>query len=126
MKVGDSLVAGKTSGRIKAMFNDRGKPIRKAEPSMPAKILGLSAVPQAGDLLTGFADDRAARAYLDAHKPDQAEQAMAMIARARTVALTTTTSRSATTPSTPMTPAFTRSRSPSKGRACRPASLHGT
>lgn len=71
LKVGDTIAAGNTSGRIKAMFNDRGKPLKKAEPSMPAKILGLSAVPSAGDLLTGFSDDKSARAYLESRSRSQ-------------------------------------------------------
>ncbi len=49
MKVGDNFIAGVFPGRIRAMFNDRGKPVKKATPSMPVEIIGLSGVPDAGD-----------------------------------------------------------------------------
>jgi translation initiation factor IF-2 len=49
MKVGDNFVAGVYPGRIRAMFNDRGKPVKVATPSMPVEIIGLSGVPDAGD-----------------------------------------------------------------------------
>ena len=45
----DIVVAGATWGRVKAMFDDRGKRVRRAEPSMPVEILGLLEVPGAGD-----------------------------------------------------------------------------
>ena len=51
LRVSDTIVVGTTWGRIKAMFNDFGKQIRKAEPSTPVEILGLSTVPQVGDIL---------------------------------------------------------------------------
>ncbi len=49
MKVGDNFVAGVYPGRIRAMFNDLGKPVDEATPSMPVEIIGLSGVPDAGD-----------------------------------------------------------------------------
>jgi translation initiation factor IF-2 len=49
LKLGDSFVVGETYGKVKAMFNDKGKRIKKAEPSMPVEILGLNSVPRAGD-----------------------------------------------------------------------------
>lgn len=61
LKVGDNLVAGQVSGKVRAMFNDRGKGLKKAEPSTPVKVLGLSDVPQAGDTFEVLADERAAR-----------------------------------------------------------------
>jgi translation initiation factor IF-2 len=51
LRVGEIVVIGTTWGKIKAMYNDQGKQIRKAEPSMPAEILGLNEVPQVGDVL---------------------------------------------------------------------------
>ncbi|HEY8448249.1 MAG TPA: translation initiation factor IF-2 [Thermomicrobiales bacterium] len=57
----DIIVAGATWGRIKAMFDDRGKRVRRAEPSTPVEILGLPEVPQAGDLVQVFEDERTAR-----------------------------------------------------------------
>ncbi|MBA3338068.1 MAG: translation initiation factor IF-2 [Chloroflexia bacterium] len=57
----DVVVAGSTSGRIKAMFDDRGKRVRRAEPSTPVEILGLLVVPEAGDTFQVYEDERDAR-----------------------------------------------------------------
>jgi translation initiation factor IF-2 len=57
----DVVVAGTTWGRIKAMFDDHGKRIRRAGPSMPVEIMGLMEVPQAGDSFITFEDEKAAR-----------------------------------------------------------------
>src|SRR5215207_3859 len=57
----DVVVAGATWGRIKAMFDDRGKRVRRADPSMPVEILGLPEVPQAGDTFQVFEDEKIAR-----------------------------------------------------------------
>ncbi len=57
----DVVVAGSTWGRVKAMFDDRGRRIRRAEPSMPVEILGLFEAPQAGDQFMVFADEKQAR-----------------------------------------------------------------
>jgi translation initiation factor IF-2 len=57
----DVVVAGSTYGRVKAMFDDRGKRVRRAGPSMPVEILGLVDVPRAGDTFLVFEDERAAR-----------------------------------------------------------------
>jgi translation initiation factor IF-2 len=61
LKEGDAVVVGQHSGRVRAMFSDRGKKVTKAEPSDPVEILGLSGVPQAGDTLLVVADERKAR-----------------------------------------------------------------
>ena len=61
LKEGDAVVIGQHSGRVRAMFSDRGKKVTKAEPSDPVEILGLSGVPQAGDTLLVVADERKAR-----------------------------------------------------------------
>jgi translation initiation factor IF-2 len=62
LKPGDPLVVGETWGKVKAMFNDSGKRVKKAEPATPVKILGLSGAPQAGDTFTVVASERDARA----------------------------------------------------------------
>ena len=49
LKIGDSMVAGPNSGKMKAMFNDKGKKIKSAGPSTPVLILGLNGAPQAGE-----------------------------------------------------------------------------
>ena len=57
----DVVVAGTTWGRVKAMFDDRGKRIRRAGPSTPVEVMGLMEVPQAGDTFLTFEDEKAAR-----------------------------------------------------------------
>jgi translation initiation factor IF-2 len=57
-------VVGTTSGRVRAMFDDKGERTRKATPSTPVSILGLSEVPAAGDRLEVVADEKAARALI--------------------------------------------------------------
>ncbi len=61
LRPGDILVVGETWGKIKAMFNDKGKQVRKAEPSTPVSILGLNEVPQVGYAATAVADEARAR-----------------------------------------------------------------
>ncbi len=68
LKLGDTVVVGNTWGRVRAMFNDVGKRIKKAEPATPAVVLGLDIVPQVGDNLTAVADERHAHALLAKHK----------------------------------------------------------
>ncbi|MEE9400281.1 MAG: EF-Tu/IF-2/RF-3 family GTPase, partial [Dehalococcoidales bacterium] len=62
---------GTTWGRVRAMFNDAGKHVKKAEPSSPVAVLGLSSVPQAGDALTAVADERRAQALIEKHTREQ-------------------------------------------------------
>nr|HET6901717.1 translation initiation factor IF-2 [Ktedonobacteraceae bacterium] len=61
LKMGDNIVVGHLSGKVRAMFNDRGKRIQKAPPSTPVSILGLPEVPNAGDRLEVANDERAAK-----------------------------------------------------------------
>ena len=61
LKMGDNIVVGAIAGKVRGMFNDRGKRIQKAPPSTPVSIIGLSEVPQAGDRLEVVADERTAR-----------------------------------------------------------------
>ena len=61
LKLNDVVVAGATWGRIRAMFDDRGRKVRRAEPSMPVEILGLEDVPEAGDYLQVVEDERTAK-----------------------------------------------------------------
>jgi translation initiation factor IF-2 len=61
LHVGDTVVAGGAWGKVKALFNDRGKRIREAAPSVPAEILGLNGVAEAGDRMTAVADEKTAR-----------------------------------------------------------------
>jgi len=59
--VGDVILSGTFTGRVKAMYNERGKKITTAGPSMPVEILGLNGAPTAGETFNVMADDREAR-----------------------------------------------------------------
>jgi translation initiation factor IF-2 len=61
LRKGDSVVAGSTYGRVRALVNDRGDQVDEAPPSMPVQVLGLQAVPGAGDNFLVVEDDRKAR-----------------------------------------------------------------
>ncbi|WP_428334233.1 translation initiation factor IF-2 [Novosphingobium sp.] len=61
LKVGDILVVGTQSGRVRAMLDDKGRQIKTAGPSLPVEVLGIGGVPMAGDTLTVVEDDERAR-----------------------------------------------------------------
>ena len=61
LHVGDSIVAGPAYGRVRALLNDRGESVNFAPPSFPVQVLGLTAVPGAGDSFLVVEDDRMAR-----------------------------------------------------------------
>lgn len=63
LKPGDPVVVGDTWGKLKAMFNDVGKRVKKAEPATPVKVLGLNSVPQAGDMFAVANSEREARTF---------------------------------------------------------------
>ena len=65
LKRGDVVVAGNAWGKIRAMFDDKGKQVHKAEPSTPVEVLGLNEVAKAGDLFAVVADEREARSVVD-------------------------------------------------------------
>ena len=60
LRVGDSFVVGLYDGRVRAMLDERGKAVQEAGPGIPVQVLGLSGVPQAGDMLIAMDADRAA------------------------------------------------------------------
>lgn len=68
LNVGDSILVGSTYGRIRAMFDDIGKKIKSAGPSIPVEILGLSEVPAAGDRFIVCKDEKTARNMADLRK----------------------------------------------------------
>ena len=68
LRVGDSILVGTTYGRIRAMFDDEGKKIKSAGPSIPVEILGLSEVPAAGDRFNEVKDEKTARSMAEARK----------------------------------------------------------
>ncbi len=61
LRVGDVILSGTYTGRVKAMFNENGKKVTEAGPSTPVQVLGLNGAPQAGDLFNVMDDDRSAR-----------------------------------------------------------------
>jgi translation initiation factor IF-2 len=61
LNIGDYILAGKQSGKVKAMFNERGNDLTSALPSTPVSILGLDGAPQAGDSFTVLEDEREAK-----------------------------------------------------------------
>jgi translation initiation factor IF-2 len=65
IEVGDTILAGKAHGRIKAMFDFRGKPIKKAGPSTPIAVMGLNDVPRAGDIFRVVESEKEARAIVE-------------------------------------------------------------
>ncbi|OOM72312.1 translation initiation factor IF-2 [Clostridium puniceum] len=68
LRVGDSILVGSTYGRIRAMFDDTGKNIKSAGPSIPVEILGLSEVPEAGDRFNQVKDEKTARNMAETRK----------------------------------------------------------
>ena len=66
LHVGDVIVVGDTFGKVRALENEHGKRMQKAGPATAAVVLGLSEVPEAGDILRVVADEKAARAVVDA------------------------------------------------------------
>ncbi len=61
LRIGDAIVAGEAHGRVRAMLNDRGGQITTAGPAFPVQVLGLTAVPRAGDKFLTVSEDRIAR-----------------------------------------------------------------
>jgi translation initiation factor IF-2 len=74
LRVGDAFVAGSTSGKVRALLNERGVRIREAGPSRPAEVLGWSAAPQAGDTFAVMEDEREARELASKRNQLQREQ----------------------------------------------------
>lgn len=64
LQIGDSIIAGTTYGKVRAMVNDRGEKVKKAGPSTPVEVLGLADVPAAGDVLVAV-DEKTAKAVAE-------------------------------------------------------------
>ena len=74
LKIGDFVLAGKNSGKIKAMHDERGNEIKEAGPSTPISILGLDGAPQAGDKFSVYSDEREAKQIANKRTQLQREQ----------------------------------------------------
>ena len=83
LKVGDTIVVGVNWGRVKAMFNDTGKRVKRATPSTPVEVLGLSSVPQVGDVMMAVSDEKAATAMIEKRRQEIDKESAA----SRTVSL---------------------------------------
>jgi len=68
LRVGDVIVVGETFGKVRALENDEGNRVTKAEPSSAVVVLGLSAVPEAGDILRVVADEKEARTLVETRR----------------------------------------------------------
>ena len=81
LHVGDFISAGASSGRVRAMVDDKGRRLKEATPSQPVEILGLGDVPSAGEVFLGHSSDKEAKqyanTYLQQHKKDLIEEAKA-------------------------------------------------
>ncbi|MGO1729765.1 MAG: translation initiation factor IF-2, partial [Flavobacteriaceae bacterium] len=76
LKVGDYVLAGTTSGKIKALHDERGNKVKEAGPSTPVSILGLDGAPQAGDTFQVMADEREAKDIASKRTQLQREQSV--------------------------------------------------
>jgi len=74
LKVGDMVVAGSHYGKVKAMFNERGKPVTEAGPSTPLLLLGLNGAPQAGERFRVYEDEQEAKEIAGRRAQIQREQ----------------------------------------------------
>jgi len=76
LKIGDYMLAGKHSGKVKAMFDERGNAMDEAAPSTPVSILGLDGAPQAGDKFHIFEDEKEAKQIAAKRSQLQREQSV--------------------------------------------------
>ena len=76
LRVGDYVLAGKNSGKVKAMHDERGNDVEEAGPSTPVSILGLDGAPQAGDKFNVFEDEREAKQIAAKRTQLQREQSV--------------------------------------------------
>ena len=74
LKQGDTVVCGAMIGNVRAMYDDKGKDIKKAGPSTPVEILGLPEVPEAGEMLYAVTDDKMARQLVEKRRIKQREE----------------------------------------------------
>jgi len=80
LAVGDVVIAGNAYGRLRAMFDFRGRHLKKAGPSTPVSVMGLSDVPQAGDIFRVVDSERVARQIVESRRLEQRETSAAKVA----------------------------------------------
>ncbi len=76
LRVGDVILAGSHSGKVKAIYNERNQPLKEAGPSMPAQVLGLDGAPSSGDKFNVMEDEREARSVAARRLQLQREQGL--------------------------------------------------
>jgi translation initiation factor IF-2 len=74
LRLSDTVVVGTTWGRVKAMFNETGKRLRKTEPATPVEILGLSSVPQVGDIMNTVSSEAQAQKLIQKRREESKQQ----------------------------------------------------
>ncbi|MBQ2908843.1 MAG: translation initiation factor IF-2, partial [Clostridia bacterium] len=84
LRTGDYIVAGTATGKVKAMFDDKGRMVKEAGPSMPVSVLGLEVVPNAGDIILSVAEDKLMKLVAEERKNKEREE---MIRRSEKVTL---------------------------------------
>ena len=83
LRVGDPFIAGAVYGRVRALLDDRGRPVKEAGPAIPMEVLGLQALPQAGDLFQAVSDEAKARQISEYRQAKLREAALARSAAGR-------------------------------------------
>ena len=78
---GDYVIVGTSTGRVRAMVDDKGKTVKSAGPSVPVEIIGLDDVPQAGDELNAVEDEKMARSLADQRREKQRQEILAANSR---------------------------------------------
>ncbi len=76
LDVGDTIVVGSSIGRIRSMTDEKGKKVKKAGPSTPVEIMGLTEVPQAGDTFYEVEDEKTAKHLIEKRKRQEREKAI--------------------------------------------------
>ena len=76
LDVGDTIVVGSSIGRIRSMVNDKGKKVKSAGPSMPVEIMGLTEVPEAGDIFYEVKDEKTAKHLIERRKRQAREKSI--------------------------------------------------
>ena len=74
LHIGDFISAGASSGKVRAMIDDKGRRVKEAKPSHPVEILGLSDVPSAGEVFLAHEDLQTAKSYAEAYKVQRKEE----------------------------------------------------
>lgn len=77
LKEGDVIVVGNNWGKVKAMFNDAGKRVKRIPPASPTEVLGLDTVPEVGDLMRVVTDEKTAQTVIEKRRAQAAQQAAA-------------------------------------------------